>query len=143
LVFDKLDEAFNGKNVRLLLTDSGLQEDFNLYDMTQKRTTPRNRVQSRGGAGDFYASQLEEITYETVVTKQMMLYLNTQNTLTSRSAMPATVCQVLSDSLDPVANDLQEDFTAEILDLERNSIDGNYYWVRVHMVIKNSTYTIA
>jgi len=143
MVFDKLDEAFNGKNVRLLLTDSGLQEDFNLYDLTQKRTTPRSRIQSRGGAGDTYASQLEEITYETIVTKQMMLYLNTQNTLNARSAMPPTVCQVLSDSLDPVANDLQEDFTAEVLDLERHSIDGAYYWLRVHMVIKNSTYTIA
>jgi len=143
MVFDKLDEAFNGKNVRLLLTDSGLQEDFNVYDLTQKTTTPRNRVSTRGGVGDFYAQQLKEITYETVVTKQMMLYLVQQNTLTSRSALPPTVSQVSADSLDPVANDLQEDFTAEILDLERNSIDGNYWWVRVHMILKNTTYTIA
>lgn len=143
MVFDKLDEAFNGKNVRILLTDTGLQEDFNLYNMTQKTTTPRNRVDSRGGAKDFYTSQLEEITYETVVTKQMMLYIKTQNTLTSRSAMPQTVCQVLSDSLAGAADDLQEDFTAEILDLERQSIDGNYYWLRIHMLIVPGSYSIS
>jgi len=118
MVFDKLAEAFNGKNVRLLMTDAGLNEDFNLYNMTKKKTTPRNRVQSRGGAGDFYAAQLREIDFETVITKQMFVYLNTQSTLNSRSVIPNTVMQVLADSLDPVANDLQEDFTAQIVDLE-------------------------
>ena len=143
MVFDKLAEAFNGKNVRLLLTDSGLNEDFNLYRLNKKKTTPRNRIDSRGGVADFYTNQLREITYETVITKQMLNYLETQSTLTSRSAMPQTVCRVSSDSLAGAADDLQEDFTAEIIDLEDESIDGSYWWVRVHMVIKNTTYTIA
>lgn len=142
MVFPKLDEAFNGNNVRLLLTDSGLQEDFNLYNMTKKKTTPRNRIDSRGGAGDFYAAQLREITYETVVTEQMFLYLNTQSTLNARSVIPGTVCQVISDSVDG-ASDLTEDFTAEIIEMEDNSIDGSYYWVRVHMIIKPGSYTVT
>ncbi len=143
MVFDKLAEAFNGNNVRLLMTDSGLNEDFNLYDLTKKKTTGRNRVNSRGGAGDFYSQQLREVTYETVITKQMFLYLDTQSDPNTRGVIPATVMQVLADSLDPVANDLQEDFTAEIIDLEDFSIDGNYYWIRVHMIIKPGTYTVA
>ena len=144
MVFDKLDEAFNGQNVRLLLTDSGLQEDFNLYNMTKKKTTPRNRVNSRGGAGDFYTAQLREITYETVVTEQMFKYLDTQSTLTSRSALPKVVGQVISDSLSGVgADDMTENFTFQIIDLEDQSIDGNYWWVRVHMIIVPGSYSIA
>ncbi len=143
MVFDKLAEAFNGKNVRLLMTDSGLNEDFNLYNLTKKKTTPRNRVQSRGGAADFYAAQLREVDYETVITKQMFLYLDAQSNLNSRSVIPNTVMQVLADSLDPVANDLQEDFTAQIVDLEDQSIDGNYWWVRVHMIIVPGSYSVA
>lgn len=143
MVFDKLAEAFNGGNVRLLMTDAGLNEDFNLYNMTKKKTTPRNRVDSRGGAADFYAAQLREITFETVVTKQMFNYLDTRSTLNSRSVIPDTVMQVLSDSLDPVANDLQEDFTAQVIDLEDQSIDGNYWWIRVHLIIKPGSYTVA
>jgi len=144
MVFDKLAEAFNGKNVRLLLTDGTLNEDFNLYNLSKKKTTPRNRVQTRGGAGDFYTAQLREITYETVVTEQMFKYLDTQSTLNSRSALPATVCQVISDSLSGVgADDMTENFTAEIVDLEDFSIDGNYYWVRVHMIIRPGSYSIA
>jgi len=143
MVFDKLAEAFNGQNVRLLMTDSGLQEDFNVYNMSEKKTTPRNRVQTRGGAGDFYTAQLREVTYETVITKQMLNYLDTQSTLNSRNVIPDTVMQVLADSLDPVANDIQEDFTAQVIDLEWVSIDGNYWWVRVHMIIKPGSYTVA
>lgn len=143
MVFDKLAEAFNGKNVRLLMTDSGLQEDFNLYDMTKKKTTPRNRVQTRGGAGDFYAAQLREVTFETVITKQMFNYLDVRSTLNSRSVIPDTVMQVLADSLDPVANDLQEDFTAQVIDLEDQSIDGNYWWIRAHIIIKPGSYSVA
>lgn len=144
MVFDKLAEAFDGNNVRLKMTDSGLQEDFNLYDMTKKKTTPRNRVSTRGGAGDFFGAQLREITYETVITKQMFNYLDTQSTLDSRNNIPSTVMRIDSDSLDSGGtNDLQEDFTAQILDLEDQSIDGNYWWVRVHMIIKPGTYSVA
>jgi len=144
MVFDKLAEAFNGNNVRLLLTDGTLNEDFNLYNMTKKKTTPRTRVDTRGGASDFYAAQLREITYETVITEQMFKYLDTQSTLTTRSALPATVCRVISDSRSGVgADDMTENFTAEIADLEDQSIDGNYYWVRVHMIIKPGSYSIA
>ena len=144
MVFDKLLEAFNGKNVRLLLTDGTLNEDFNLYNMTKKKTTPRNRVDSRGGAADFYGSQLREVIYETVVTEQMMKYLDQQSTLNSRSVIPDTVAQVISDSLSGVAtDDMTENFTVQIIDLEDQSIDGNYFWVRVHMIIKPGSYSIA
>jgi len=143
MVFDKLAEAFNGQNVRLLMTDSGLNEDFNVYNMTEKKTTPRNRVITRGGAGDFYSAQLREVTYETVITKQMLNYLDVRSTLNTRNVIPDTVMQVLADSLDPTANDIQEDFTAQVIDLEWQSIDGNYWWIRVHMIIKPGSYTVA
>jgi len=144
MVFDKLDEAFNGRNVRLLLTDTGLQEDFNLYNMTKKKTTPRNRVHSRGGAADFFGPQLREITYETVVTEQMFKYLDSNSNLNTRSALPQIVGQVLSDTISgTVAKDMVEDFTFEILDLEDQSIDENYHWVRVHMIILPGSYSIA
>lgn len=144
MVFDKLGEAFNGRNVRLLLTDSGLQEDFNLYNMTKKKTTPRNRVHSRGGAKDFYGPQLRQITYETVVTEQMFKYLDSNSNLNTRNALPQIAGQVLSDVLSgTVAKDMQEDFTFEINDLEDQSIDENYWWVRVSMIIVPGTYSIA
>jgi len=144
MVFDKLLEAFNGQNVRLLLTDSGLQEDFNLYNMDKKKTIPRNRVTTRGGAGDFAGAPLRKITYETVVTEQMFKYLDTNSEPTSRNAMPRIVGQVIADSLSGVgADDMTENFTFEIWDLEDFSIDGNYRWAKVEMIIVPGSYTIA
>ena len=144
MVFDKLAEAFNGQNVRLLLTDSGLNEDFNLYNMTKKKGHPRNRVHSRGGAKDFYGPSLREVTYETVITEQMFKYLDSNSELNTRHAMPQIAGQVISDSLSGVgADDMTENFTFEIADLEDQSIDENYWWVRVHMIIVPGTYSIA
>lgn len=144
MVFDKLLEAFNGKNVRLLLTDSGLQEDFNLYNMDKKKTIPRNRVITRGGAGDFYGPPLRKVTYETVVTEQMFKYLDTNSEPDSRSALPKVVGQVISDSTSGVgADDMTENFTFEIVDLEDFSIDDNWRFVRVEMIIVPGSYSIA
>jgi len=144
MVFDKLLEAFNAQNVRLLLTDSGLQEDFNLYNMTKKKTNPVNRVNSRGGAADFYTATLREITYETVITEQMFKYLDLNSDLNSRSALPKVVGQVIADSISGVgADNMTENFTFQILALEDQSIDGNYWWVRVTMRIVPGSYTIA
>jgi len=127
-----------------LLADGTLNEDFNLYNMTKKKTTPRNRVHSRGGAKDFYGPQLRQITYETVVTEQMFKYLDTNSNLSTRSTLPQIVGQVISDSVSGVgADDMTENFTFEINDLEDQSIDENYWWVRVSMIIVPSTYTIA
>jgi len=144
MVFDKLDKAFNGRNVRLLLFDVSLNEDFNLYNMTKKKTTPRNRVHSRGGAADFYGPQLREVTYETVISEQMFKYLDSNSNLTVRSTLPQIVGRVISDSVSGVgADDMTEDFTFQILDLEDQSIDENYWWVRVHMIIVPGSYSIA
>lgn len=144
MVFDKLLEAFNGKNVRLLLTDSGLQEDFNLYNMDKKKTTPRNSVETRGGRGDFWGAQLIEITYETVVTEQMFKYLDTQSTLTAANNLPKVVGQIISDAANGVgADDMTENFTFQLPDLEDFSIDSNWRWIKVHMIIVPGTYSIA
>ena len=144
MVFDKLGEAFNGRNVRLLLTDGTLNEDFNLYNMGKKKTTPTNRVHSRGGAADFYGPQLREITYETVVTEQMFKYLDTNSDLSTRSTLPQIVGRVISDSVSGVgADDMTQDFTFQILDLEDFSIDENYHWIRVRMRIVPGSYSIA
>jgi len=143
MVFDKLAETFSGQNVRLLLTDSGLQEDFNVYNMTKTKTNPSNRVNSRGGAKDYYTQTIREITYETVVTEQMFKYLDTNSDLTTRSALPQIVGQVIADSLAGAADDLTENFTFEITALSDQSIDGNYYWIRVTMRIVPGTYTVA
>jgi hypothetical protein len=144
MVFDKLAQAFDGGNVRILLTDTGLQEIFNCYNMTKKKTTPRTRVDTRGGAGDFYGAQLREVTFETVVTKDLFLYIDTNSDRNARGALPAIAGQVIADSVSGnAADDITETFNVEIPDLEDQSIDGNYYWIRVHMIIKPGTYSVA
>lgn len=144
MVFDKLDETFSGQNVRLLLTDSGLNEDFNVYNLQKTKTNPSNRVNSRGGAKDYYTHNIREYTYETVITEQMFKYLDTNSELNTRSALPQVVGQVIADSLSGiVADDMTEDFTFEITALSDQSIDGNYWWVRVTMRIVPGTYSIA
>ncbi len=144
MVFNKLDKAFNGRNVRLLLTDGTLNEDFNLYNMSKKKTTPRNRVHSRGGAADFWGPQLREVTYETVISEQMYKYLDTNSNLSTRSTLPQIAGRVISDSVSGIgADDMTEDFTFQISDLEDQSIDENYWWVRVHMIIVPGSYSIA
>ena len=144
MVFDKLDETFSGQNVRILLTDSGLQEDFNVYNLTKTKTNPSTRVNSRGGAKDYYTHTIREYTYETVITEQMFKYLDTNSDLNARSALPQVVGQVIADSLSGVgADDITENFTFEITALSDQSIDGNYWWVRVTMRIVPGSYTIA
>ena len=144
MVFDKLVETFNAQNVRLLLTDSGLQEDFNLYNMTKTKTNPSTRVNSRGGPKDYYTATLRDITYETVITEQMYKYLDSNSNLDTRSALPQIAGQVIADSTSGVgADDMTEDFTFEITALSDQAIDANYWWVRVTMRIVPGTYTIA
>ena len=144
MVFDKLVETFNAQNVRLLLTDSGLQEDFNLYNMTKTKTNPSTRVNSRGGAKDYYTATIREVTYETVITEQMYKYLDTNSDLTTRSALPQIVGRVIADSTSGVGgDDMTEDFTFEITALSDQAIDANYWWVRVTMRIVPGTYSIA
>lgn len=144
MVFDKLVETFNAQNVRILLTDSGLQEDFNVYNMTKTKTNPSTRVNSRGGAKDYYTATLRDITYETVITEQMFKYLDTNSELTTRSALPQIAGQVIADSTSGVgADDMTEDFTFEITALSDQAIDANYWWVRVTMRIVPGSYSIA
>lgn len=144
MVFDKLTETFNGQNVRLLLTDSGLNEDFNVYNATKTKTNPSTRVNSRGGAKDYYTQTIREYTYETVITEQMFKYLDTNSDLNTRSALPQIAAQVIADSVSGVgADDMTEDFTFEITALSDQAIDGNYWWVRVTMRIVPGSYSIA
>lgn len=144
MVFNKLTETFNGQNVRLLLTDSGLNEDFNLYNMTKTKTNPSNRVNSRGGAKDYYTATIRDVTYETVITEQMMKYLDSNSDPTTRSALPQIAGRVIADSVSGVpADDMTENFTFEITALSDQSIDGNYWWIRVTMRIVPGTYSIA
>jgi len=144
MVFDKLTETFNAQNVRILLTDSGLNEDFNVYNMTKTKTNPSTRVNSRGGAKDYYTQTIREITYETVITEQMMKYLDSNSDLDTRSALPQIVAQVIADSTSGVAaDDMTENFTFEITALSDQAIDANYWWIRVTMRIVPGTYSIA
>ncbi len=144
MVFDKLVETFNAQNVRILLTDSGLNEDFNVYNSTKTKTNPSTRVNSRGGAKDYYTATIREITYETVITEQMMKYLDSNSDLNARSALPQIVAQVIADSTSGVgADDMTENFTFEITALSDQAIDANYWWVRVTMRIVPGSYSIA
>lgn len=144
MVFDKLAETFDGGNVRILLTDTGLQEIFNCYNMSKKKTHARTRVDTRGGARDYYADTVREVTFETVVTKDLFLYIDSNSDRNTRGALPGIVGQVIADSVSGAgADDITEDFTCEIPDLEDQSIDGNYYWIRIHMIIKPGSYSVA
>ncbi len=144
MVFNKLIETFNAQNVRILLTDTVLQEDFNLYNMTKTKTNPSTRVNSRGGAKDYYTATIREVTYETVITEQMYKYLDSNSDLTTRSALPQIVGRVIADSTSGVGgDDMTEDFTFEITALSDQAIDANYWWVRVTMRIVPGTYSIA
>jgi len=144
MAFNDLAKAFSGNNVRLLLTDSGLDEVINMYNMRKRKITPRNRVDTRGGVADFWTNQLLEITFESVITKDLYLFLNTNTNLNTRTVLPLIVAQVLSDSLSGlVADDVSEDFSAQIYELEDLSINGSYWWIGVKMIVRNGTVTIS
>jgi len=128
MAFPDLTKAFNGKNVRLLMTDSGLDEVLTMYNLRKRKITPRNRIDTRGGVGDFATNQLLEITYESVISKLLYQYLDTNSNLNSRTVLPTIVMQILAESDSGImADDIQEDFSAKIWELEDLSIDGSYH----------------
>jgi len=142
--FNTLAEAFSGNNVSLLLTDSGLDEVLNMYNMRKRKITPRNRVDSRGGVADFWTNQLLEITFESVVTKDLYQYLNTNSDLNARTVLPLIVMQIIGLSVSGVvADDVTEDFSAQIPELEDLSINGSYWWIQVKMIVRNGTVIIS
>ena len=144
MAFPDLSKAFNGKNVRLLMTDSGLDEVLTLYNMRKRKITPRNRIDSRGGVGDFASSQLLEIKYEAVISKDLYEYLDTNSNLNARTVLPTIAMQILADSTSGLApDDIQEDFSAKIWELEDLSIDGLWWWIGVTMVTINGTRVIS
>jgi len=144
MAFPDLAKAFNGKNARLLLTDSGLDEVLTMYNMRKRKITPRNRIDTRGGVADFAANQLLEVTFESVVTKLLYQYLDTNTNLNSRTVLPSIVMQILAESVSGlVGDDIQEDFTAKIWELDDLSIDGSYWWIQVKMITINGTRTIT
>lgn len=142
--FPDLSKAFNGKNVRLLMTDSGLDEVVTLYNMRKRKITPRNRIDTRGGVGDFASSQLLEIKYESVISKLLYQYLDTNSNLNSRTVLPTISMQILADSDSGlVPDDIQEDFDAQIWELDDLSIDGIWWWIGVTMITLNGTRVIT
>jgi len=142
--FADLSKAFNGKNVRLLMTDSGLDELVNVYNMRKRKITPRNRIDTRGGVGDFASSQLLEIKFESVVTKDLYEYLDTNSNLNARTVLPTIVMQILADSQSGlVPDDITEDFSAQIWELDDLSIDGIWWWIGVTMITLNGTRVIS
>lgn len=142
--FADLSKAFSGNDVSLLLTDSGLDEVINMYNMRKKKITPRNRIDTRGGVGDFWTNQLLEITFESVVTKDLYQYINTNSDLNSRTVLPLIVMQILGLSVSGlVPDDVTEDFSAQIYELEDISINGSYWWIGVKMIVRNGTVVIT
>ena len=142
--FANLSKAFSGNNVSLLLTDSGLDEVLNMYNMRKRKITPRNRVDTRGGVADFWTNQLLEITFESVVTKDLYEYLNTNSDLNSRTVLPLIVAQILSLSVSGlVPDDVTENFSIQISELEDISINGSYWWIQVKMIVRNGTVSIS
>ena len=149
MAFPDLSKAFNGKNVSLLLTDSGLDEVLTMYNMRKKKITPRNRIDTRGGTADFASSQLLEITFESVVSKLLYEYLDTNSNLNARTVLPTIAMKIIAESQDgtivesvPI-HDVQEVFSAQIWELEDLSIDGSYWWIQVKMITINGTRTIS
>lgn len=144
MAFPDLSNAFNGKNVRLLMTDSGLDEVVTTYNMRKRKITPRNRIDTRGGVGDFASNQLLEIKYESVISKLLYQYLDTNSDLNSRSVLPTIPMQILAESDSGlVADDIQEDFSAKIWELDDMSIDGTWWWIGVTMITINGTRVIV
>jgi len=142
--FNDLSKAFSGNDVSLLLTDSGLDEVVNMYNMRKRKITPRNRVDTRGGVADFWTNQLLEITFESVVTKDLYQYLDTNTNLSARTVLPLIVMQVLALSQSGlVPDDVTENFSAQIPELEDLSINGSYWWIQVKMIVRNGTRVIT
>lgn len=142
--FANLSKAFSGNNVSLLLTDSGLDEVVNMYNMRKRKITPRNRIDTRGGVSDFWTNQLLEITFESVVTKDLYEYLNTNSDLNSRTVLPLIVAQILALGVSGlVPDDVTENFSIQIPELEDISINGSYWWIQVKMIVRNGTVVIS
>lgn len=142
--FNNLSKAFSGNDVSLLMTDSGLDELVNIYNMRKRKITPRNRVDTRGGVADFWTNQLLEISFESVVTKDLYQYLDTNSDLNARTVLPLIVMQVLALSQSGlVPDDVTENFSAQIYDYDTVSINGSYWWIGVKMIVRNGTVVIS
>ncbi|KKN76247.1 hypothetical protein LCGC14_0372730 [marine sediment metagenome] len=142
--FNNLSKAFSGNDVSLLMTDSGLDEIVNVYNMRKRKITPRNRVDTRGGVADFWTNQLLEITFESVVTKDLYEYLDTNSDLNARTVLPLIVMQILALSQSGlVPDDVTENFSAQIYDYDALSINGSYWWIGVKMIVRNDTVVIS
>ncbi len=142
MAFDGLGKAFNAKNVSIWIDNPSLSEVINTYDLSTKKITGRNRIETRGGIGDFWGGQLLEVTFEAVITADLFLVLDTLNTLNARNALPLTDMRVLNENLGGVGgDDITEDFQGEIPDIESFAVDVGYKWVKVKIIIRNGTYS--
>lgn len=139
MVLGNLEKAFNAQNVKLKLASN---EFVTLYNIRKKKSHPRNRVNTRVGAADFYSHPLIEITFDAVVSKDVYSAFTALNLLDARGALPLGAFTVLGENLGGSGgDDISVTFSARVPDLEDVAAEAGHYVIRPTLIIKNSTYS--
>lgn len=132
-----LSKAVNAQNVKLSRAGA---EMITIHNLQFSKVFPRNRINTRSGAADFYSHQLLSLTFDAVVTKTIFDQFEADSTLTARGALPEVTYTLLAQAISGAADDITVTFTASVEQLQHIAAESGHFLIRPTLIIKNTTW---
>jgi len=140
LVLGDLKKAINAQAVKLQI-NPGDDELIGIYNVTESKAHPINRITTRSGAIDYYASPLIEVSFQATVSKAVVDKLETLNTLDARFNLTKEEFKIVGQNIGGgVPDDTLVEFEATVPNFTKTSAEQGAYVIAVTLRIDNSTW---
>lgn len=147
--YGTLNKVINAQNVKLKIgptadseeAEGSQQEWITMYNIRKRKSHPNNRINTRGGAVDFWSDPLWEITFEGLVSKDIFDKLEALCTLDSRHKLPVEDFTMVGENIGGQSgDDTKVQFNGVIPDLEDFAGADGQYAIIATLRIDNTTY---
>lgn len=144
-----LSKVVNAQNVKLKIgptpdseeAEGAQQEWITVYNISLRKAHPTSRVNTRGGAVDFYSHPLIEVPFEGLCSKDIYDKLDALSTLNARSALPVEDYTIVGENIGgSAADDPKAQFNATLPEFESLAGQHGQMAVRGVLRINNLTY---
>lgn len=128
-------------NAQATILEIGGDEFLTMFDIAETGAHAINTIATRVGRADFFASPIREVSFKTVVSKDVHDTLKALNTLDVRFKLPVSSFTMRGLALSGAADDIVLTFSATVPILNRLAGEQGWLLIEATLRIDNSTFT--